>query len=143
MMRPGPSVAAVCLAVLAGQAPAHACSFSWKPGYSPREIKLRTDVRLVRGIFHVVDVQGTVTPDGELDTGTIYGRLDTKRGTGWDTVQNYSHFSVECGAYRKPTAEAKGIFWIERRQTDGRYAMLLWEGEYLPDPPARDTPKGN
>lgn len=131
MMRFGPLAVATCLAVLVGQPPAYGCSFSWQPGYSPEEIKVREDVRMVRGVFRVGDAFGQVDDEGGLVSGTISGRLETRRGTGWDTTQYYDQLSVECGAYHKPTADARGVFWIERQRKDGRYAILLWEGEYL------------
>lgn len=125
-------MAAAWLSLIAAS-PAAACSFSWKPGWSPDEIKAREDVRMVRGTFHVVGTEGDANADGMLENGWIYGRLQTRRGTGWDTVQDYSLFAVECAAYRKPTSDARGVFWIERQRTDGRYKLLLWEGDYLPD----------
>lgn len=111
--------------------PAAACSFSWAPGHSPDEIKARDDVRLVKGIFRFEVGRGDVREDGMLDRGTIYGHLETERGTGWKTVQPFDQFSVDCAAYLRPTADAKGSFWISRRKTGGRYELLLWEGTYL------------
>jgi len=132
--------AAACFAMLAA-APAHACEFSWKPGWSPKEIKdpERTDVRRVVGVFHITAIEGQAGQDGYLDSGWISGRVETLRGTGWDMIQSYDRFSIECGASREPTRDAKGVFWIARARKDGRYEMLAWEGEYLPDPPSQST----
>ncbi|MEP0191230.1 MAG: hypothetical protein ABJP70_11460 [Erythrobacter sp.] len=112
--------------------PATACSFSWSPGYSPDEIKERANVRRVKGRFVAQDMTGSADENGELYEGKIFGRLETLRGTGWDTWQEFHRISLDCGAYLKPLADAQGTFWISRRKKDGRYQILLWEGEYLP-----------
>jgi len=128
---------AASLAILAAARPAYACSFSWAPGSSPADIRARSDVRMVRGTFRVGEARGEVGDDGVLVSGWIYGRIETRRGTHWNTVQPYHQFLVECAAYPRPTADANGIFWIKRRGTDGRYELLLWEGEYLARPESR------
>jgi hypothetical protein len=131
---------AILLATLALSSPAQACSFTWSPGYSPDEIKERDDVRAVRGVFRVVDVDGTAGEDGTLASGVIYGRIKMRGGKVWNTVQEYNTFWVDCGAYVQPTADAKGVFWISRTAKNGRYKMMLWDGEYLPaNNPSKDT----
>ena len=110
--------------------PAQACSFSWKPGHSPKEIKHRSDVRRIEGTFRVLDMKGTVDGDGQLFEGTIHGRVETKRGKRFDTIQDYSQFVMECGADRRPVSDGTGIFWISRTKQNGTYKMRLWEGQY-------------
>ena len=107
-----------------------ACSFSWKQGNSPREIKHRGDVRRIEGTFRIVDIRGTVDEDGSLDEGMIYGRIETRRGKSFDTVQNYSQFLMMCGADKRPVKDGSGIYWVMRKPKDGKYKMMLWEGEY-------------
>lgn len=124
-------IVAACFALLAVPH-AHACSFSWKPGYSPDEIKAREDVRMVKGEFHFEGGWGELRPDGSLDRGVLRGRIETLRGTGWDTEQPYDQFAADCGAFLGPVADGQGVFWIERRKKNGRYQMLLWEGAHLP-----------
>jgi hypothetical protein len=134
---------AACLAMLAAAPLAHACSFSWGPGSSPAEIRVRDDVRMVRGTFRFGEARGEVGEDGVLVSGWIYGRIETRRGTHWNTIQPYHQFLVECAAYPRPAADANGIFWIKRHGTDGRYELLLWEGEYLarPEPRQQEGPR--
>lgn len=125
------SLAAIC-GGLAFASPTAACSFSWQKGWSPEEIKQRDDLRSVKGRFVLEDSSLSRSNDGLYTLGTITGRLETQRGTGWSTWQDYSEISVDCGAYRKPLADAEGTFWISRKRKDGRYQIYLWEGEYLP-----------
>ena len=125
-------VAMIGMIGLVSASPATACSFSWNPGWSPEEIKERKDLRKVTGRFEVVEIDGVGDAKGALEKGTIYGRLTTLRGTGWETWQPFDRISLDCGAYRRPMAAGEGTFWISRRKVDGRYQILLWEGTYLP-----------
>ena len=108
--------------------PAQACSFSWGPGNSPREIKQRADVRRLKGTFRVIDIQGTVDEEGALDRGTITGRIETKRNRIFNTVHQYDQFIMMCGADRRPASDGTGTYWIKRKPKDGKYEILLWEG---------------
>ncbi|MXO90050.1 hypothetical protein [Pontixanthobacter aquaemixtae] len=129
--RRAPLAAALAAAILLGNSTgAFACSFSWKEGFSPEEIKQREDVRKVTGTIEIGELQGSADENGELWEGTIFSRITTLRGTGWETWQNFHRVSLDCGAYRKPLANGRGIFWISRQKIDGRYEILLWEGEY-------------
>lgn len=116
--------------------PASACSFTWKKGWSPDEIKERSDVRKVKGTYRLVEVAGErfTDDDGEewVRDASYHGRLNTLRGTGWDTYHEPRLQELTCIYYFKPEADAKGTFWISRKKVDGRYRILLWEGEYLP-----------
>lgn len=136
------TLAAIGLGVVAHQ-PVSACTFQWQKGWSPEEIKQRDDIRRVIGTFEVQDITGSADEDGGLYEGTIYGRLETLRGTGWDTWQDYHRISVDCGANVKPLGYAKGTFWITRKKKDGRYQLLLWEGEYLPAKDAANQDDAN
>ncbi len=124
-------------------APASACTFTWQKGWSPEEIKKRGDIRRVTGTFEVQDRSGSGDEYGDLYEGTIYGRLSTLRGTGWDTWQEFHRISLDCGAYEKPLADAQGTFWISRKKKDGRYQIYLWEGEYLPAKEPQSPDKAN
>lgn len=108
-----------------------ACSFTWSEGFSPEEIRERKDLRKVIGTFEIINWDGQADENGELSTGKIYSRLSTKRGTGWYTWQEFSRISLDCGAYLKPLNNARGTFYISRRKIDGRYEILLWDGEYI------------
>jgi len=111
---------------------ARACTFKWNPGFSPDEIKERTDIRKVKGAFRIVDLRGTTNSDGELQDGIIYGRIVTRQGGHIDTFHHYSEFAMQCGADRRPVADGTGTFWIKMRPVKGQHEMMLWEGEYLP-----------
>lgn len=112
-----------------------ACSFTWAPGWSPDEIKERTDVRKVRGTYRLLEIAGErfINDDGEewVRDATYLGRLDTARGTGWDVAHEPRIPDLTCIYYFKPEADATGTFWISRRKEDGRYRLLLWEGDYI------------
>ena len=115
---------------------AQACNFSWKKGWSPDEIKQREDVRKVVGTFRIMEISGEHFTDAEgkewIRNARYVGRLETARGTGWDTAHPLRIEDLTCVYYFKPEADAEGTFWISRRKVDGRYEILLWEGTYLP-----------
>lgn len=131
-MTRAPALAAALLAGLALAAqPAQACSFAWKPGYSPREIPLRDDVQRVRGDFVFTDaVTGQeVSNDSEfnLKDDEAFGVIKRKGRKPLLVRVHYSETLMTCGAYTGPTANGKGTFWLERRRDkDGRYRILLW-----------------
>lgn len=139
-------IAAVPLAALASQA-AGACSWSYAEGYSPEEIKERTDVVRVPGSFTFEEFRGT--PAGTNDDGEqlytdalILGRIE--RGTAeWLTVINApSQFEIDCAMpVRGPLADAQGTFWLERDRALRRWRIVWWEGEYAPpaEPAQKDA----
>lgn len=137
-MRRSALIALGALILAASPQSADACSFSWKPGHSPDEIKERGDVRRLEGKFVVVEARGQPGDDGYLYQGVIYGRIESKSGTVWQTFQPYDRFLVECMAYPRPATDAVGTFWISRWKTDGRYELLVAEWENLPKPNAPD-----
>jgi hypothetical protein len=118
-------------------APVDACSFSWKKGWSPNEIKRRADVRRVEGVFTLKELVGERHTDPEgidwVSDGKFIGALESKNGVIRNTVHEAPDDTTTCryGSYFKPEANAKGSFWISRTKKDGRYQILLWEGEYL------------
>jgi hypothetical protein len=118
-------------------APAQACSFSWKKGWSPKEIKRRSDVRKVTGVFRLKELKGERRTDSEgteyVINGEFVGTLESNGGVVRNTIHEAPDDTTTCryGSYFKPEADAKGTFWISRTKKDGRYPILLWEGEYL------------
>lgn len=125
-------IALAAAAAMMATSPALACSFSWGSGQSPGEIRKRADVRKIEGVFRYGSGQGVLDEQGELYRGRITGRVEARTGRVWNTIQLFDQLLVECAAYHKPVADARGTFWISRHKSDGRYNMLLWEGEYLP-----------
>jgi hypothetical protein len=131
--------AALLLALAAVAAPgaAEACTFSWKRGFSPEEIKRRPDVREVKGTWRMSALEGERFTDDEgqewVRGGRFTGRIETTRGTRWSTWHRPPDMTTTCyiGSYFKPEADAKGTFWIARRKVGGRFEILLWEGEYV------------
>lgn len=114
---------------------AAACSFSWRRGHSPEEIRENPALREVRGTFNFImaqDGSGHIATDAR---GWAYGRIDAERGRPryWNTVQfPLSEIAIECGAYTAPTGNgATGIFWISRERRNRRYQLMMWE----PAPP--------
>jgi|GEM_PF-1966043 len=130
-MKSAAFLTAVLVATSILPTPAGACSFSWKRGYSPREIQVRSDIRRVEGIFRVVETHGQRDSDGFLEDGMIHGTIETPDGKRWDTIQSFSRLAVDCVAYPKPVADAKGVFWIKRVTTQGRHELMLWDGEHF------------
>ena len=125
---------AVCL--LAGLAmsaqPAQACSFSWKPGYSPREIPLRDDVLRIKGDFVFIDaVTGEEVPPNtpfNLQDGDAFGVIKRKGRKPVQTRMAYNDILIHCGAYAGPNGNVSGTFWVKRRRDkQGRYRLLLWK----------------
>jgi len=141
----GGAAVLLALAAIAAPLPAEACSASWQRGWSPKEIKRRADVRMVKGTWHMEALEGRRVTDAEgqewVMDGRFTGRIETARGWVWATWHEAPDERTTCfvGMYFKPTADAKGTFWIARSKVDGRYRILLWEGEYLPLP-APQTP---
>lgn len=127
----------LAFAVLAAPPAAHACSFSWVKGSSPRDIPRRADVFEVRGEFRFVDGRsGEDIPKGvtefwpEPDTGDVLGQIVRKDGKIMLTRQYYNEASVECQAYLAPLSPGSGRFWLEKRRgKDGRYRILMWKPE--------------
>jgi hypothetical protein len=126
--------------------PADACSWSYERGYSPEEIKDRTDVRPISGIFRFEEIRGEPVLDGEgqasLLNPEVIGHIE--RGSGrWNTVHFPTRGFGDGGCTfpaTGPEANASGTFWITRRRKGGRYRILLWEGEHLPaDQPVTET----
>lgn len=132
------AVLALLLAGMAAPSAVQACTFRWARGWSPEEIKRRADVRKVRGVWRRTSLEGRPFTDEEgqewITNARFLGRIETRRGTGWDTEHPAPDHSTTCfvGAYFKPEFDAAGTFWISRRASGGRYRILLWEGEYVP-----------
>lgn len=114
---------------------AQACSLTWAPGWSPDEIKERADVRKVRGTYRLVEIAGErfTNDNGEewVRDAKYLGQLNTLRGTGWDVIHEPRIPDLTCIYYFKPEADATGTFWISRSKVDGRYRLMLWEGDYI------------
>ena len=117
---------------------ADACTFSWRRGQSPAEIRDNPDLRRVDGTFRFIEGQGGSVHDRRLARSWVLGRIDSPNGRYWNTIQwPLNEFAIECGAYLAPTANgATGTFWIARDRTGGRYRLMLWEGRYVPSDPA-------
>ena len=117
---------------------AEACTFSWRRGQSPAEIRENPDLRRVSGIFRFIEGQGESRHDRRLARSWVLGRIDFPNGRYWNTIQwPLNEFAIECGAYLAPTANgATGTFWIARDRTGGRYRLMLWEGRYVASGPA-------
>ena len=136
---------ALSFAALSLPTAGQACSWVWEEGWSPEEIKQRADVRKVRATYKMLQVAGKTGTDENGET-IVYnaefrGRLETLRGTGWDTYHEPPMYDLTCqiGNYHKPETDATGTFWISRKKKNGRYRILLWEGDYLP-PEQRGEP---
>jgi hypothetical protein len=116
---------------------AAACSAQWLPGYSPEDIKDRSDVRMIRGTFRVEEFVGEpLGDDPELGPifrdGKFLGNIESRSGANWSTIHDAPlATTLTCYRYLKPTQDASGTFWISRRREDGRFELLLWEGEYV------------
>jgi len=128
----GARAAAAILLLAASAAPAAACSFSWREGHSPADVRMRTDVRVVTGTFRNVRARGYADEGGRFEQGVIEGEVIDRAGRIWPTSHPYDSFSADCGAIRTPTHAGTGRYWISRRRTDNRYQMMLWNGRYLP-----------
>jgi len=135
----------IALTMAASPPAAHACSFSWKRGWSPDEIKQREDVRAVQGTWRMGALEGERFTDEEgqewVRDGRFVGRIEEEHGVRWSTWHLAPDERTTCsaGTYFNPMADAKGTFWIARRKVDGRFEILLWEGEYLPQPQAAEA----
>lgn len=134
----------IAAALLLPAASAAACTFSWRRGHSPAEIRENPALREVRGTFNFVmkqDGSGNIATDAR---GWAYGRIDAERGRPlyWNTVQvPLSEIAIECGAYTAPTGNsATGTFWIARERRNRRYQLMMWEPAPLPEPAAAPTP---
>lgn len=116
---------------------AEACSFSWRRGNSPAEIRENSALQVVRGTFRFEQdpATGHIVTDAR---GMALGRIETGRARYWNTYQfPLNEFSIECGAYLAPTGnEATGIFWISRERRNRRYRLMMWEGRYPSHAPA-------
>jgi hypothetical protein len=129
----------IIAALLLSAAPAEACSFSWRRGNSPAEIRENPALRTVSGTFRFIQnpENGHIVTDAR---GYAYGRIDSTRGRPryWNTVQlPLYEISIECGAYTAPTGNgATGTFWISRQRRNGRYRLMLWEPAPIRDPAA-------
>lgn len=117
--------------------PAYGCSFSWKKGWAPEEIKRRADVRKLEGVFRLEEVLGERHTDEDgtewIWNAEIVGSIESKGGQIWNTIHDAPDDTTTCryGSYFKPESDAKGAFWITRSKKSGRYRILLWEGDYL------------
>jgi hypothetical protein len=125
-------------------APTAACSFGWRRGHSPAEIRESPALREVRGTFNFVikqDGSGHIATDAR---GWAYGRIDAERGRPpyWNTVQfPLSEIAIECGAYTAPTGNgATGTFWISRERRNRRHQLMMWEPAPARDPVAAPSP---
>lgn len=130
---------------------AHACSISYKKGYSPEEIKRRYDVRKIEGVFKLTEITGEhfTNENGEdmIRYAKLLGQISSKNGRVWRTIQPPPDalFIDICGCdcwYHKPEADATGTFWITRNAKGDRFELLLWEGDYLPKSEAADSGVG-
>ena len=112
-----------------------ACSWGYKSGYSPEEIKRRTDVTAVRANFRFEEMRGEpgVNEEGEevLLNAVVVGRIEI----GITLLETIHYPARELGTCQfpgtGPAADARGTFWITDRAEDGRHRILYWEGEYL------------
>ena len=130
------TVLGLCLAAMSPQG-ASACTLEWLPGYSPEEIKERSDVRMIQGTFRVEEFVGEPLGD-DPELGPIFrdarflGHIESRSGGEWSTIHDAPEATtLTCYRYLKPTNDASGTFWISRRREGGRFELLLWEGEYV------------
>ncbi len=110
---------------------------------SPQEARedIRSDesLRRIEGIFRV---EGDIEwPEGYLASGVVRGQIESDTGRTYPVRFEYNEIYVQCGIQFTPPIDASGTFWITRRSRDGRYEMMLWEGEYTPEALARHQAK--
>ncbi len=130
------SVLLVAAAMLAPNS-AEACSWGYERGFSPEEVKRRTDVIAVRATFRFEEMRGErwTDPEGQewisnpevvgvVERGAMH--LETIHTPGGQFEGMTCIFPA-----RGPVSDARGTFWIEQRPEHGRYRILHWEGEYL------------
>jgi hypothetical protein len=131
-------LAMLALVAAVAPLPAAACSFSWRRGNSPAEIREHPGIRQVTGTFHFIQPQGEDQPIATDARGMALGRIDSARGRYWNTFQYPpNEISIECGAYIAPAGNgATGTFWISRERRNGRYRLWMFEGHYPPRPAA-------
>ncbi len=115
--------------------PAAACSWGYARGYSPEEIKRRTDVTAVRANFRFEEMRGEpgVNEEGEevLLDAEVFGHIESGI-TRLKTIHYPARAWATCQfPANGPAADARGTFWITDRPEDGRHRILYWEGEYL------------
>lgn len=111
--------------------PALSCSVSIDADHDS-SIKARHDVRKVEGEFIVERLVGSVGSDGSFAEGTIYAHILLGNGRQLLTFQPFLEAWASCGLNHLPNGDAKGAFYIDRKKQDGRFEVLFWEGEYLP-----------
>ena len=125
-------LAAIILAASMGHAaPASACSFTWKPGYSPEDIRVRADLVKVVGQFTFLDARtGRRLAVGARPVpikGQAFGRVETKEHGSIPVKVDYSDLSIQCGSYLGTPGNVSGAFWIEQqRDKQGRQRLLMW-----------------
>lgn len=134
-------------------APAYACSFSWKKGQSPGDVKRSPKNKKVKGTFKLEKIVGEDS-DGKERVyyasgdwpGTIYearvvGTITSESGKKWKTINEVMPEATEdqcldyiAGQFPVPEADAQGTFWMEIATRRGRHRIVIWEGQYLPRP---------
>lgn len=126
---------ALCVYLAVQPLAAHACSFSWRRGHSPTEIRANPNLRQITGTFYFVGNDGRIGEAGTNARGWRFGRILTDRGGGVRTIQApLQEIAIECGAYLAPTANGvTGTFWISREPRGGRYLLMLFEHRYRPE----------
>lgn len=133
-------ILALCAAL--GAQPAHACSFSWNKGYSPKEIPHRADVWKVKGDFTLIDAKTGDVPQGDEinlteDGRELLGRITRKGHKPIETRQYfYEEWMIDCGMGLTPQQPTSGTFWLKRqRDKSGRYRLMMWRpSEEKPGP---------
>ena len=122
--------------------PAGACSIGYKAGYSPAEIKQRKDLRKIEGVYRLAEVAGERFTDENgqelVRDAKLLGEIKAKNGRTWKTIQPPPDALLVdiCGCdcwYHKPEGNAEGTFWLSHNGRNGRYTLMLWEGNYLHD----------
>ena len=114
---------------------AAACSWGYKPGHSPEDIKRRTDVIVIEAKYRLEEMRGEpgINEEGEevLFNPEVVGHIEMGARR-WPTIHEPQLEWATCILPAKgPAADASGTFWITERREHGRYRILYWEGEYL------------
>lgn len=141
--------------------PAYGCSFSWKKGHSPEDIKRSSKNKKIKGTFKLEKIVGEDADGKELVyygsgdwPGTMYntrviGTITSESGKKWKTTNSMMPQESEEGGggcidyinsrFPVPEADAEGTFWIETATRRGRHKIRIWEGQYLPRPDENKT----
>lgn len=111
-------VALACV-VLSASTAALACGQASDRAIAERQLELDS-FRKVKGTYRIVERIEVpfVDYEGEERIGvTLIGRIETARGTGWNTIHSFQQdLFVMCTRFYQPQVEGEGVFYIEPRK---------------------------